>query len=84
MNNKTFQNVDVYIGSLPLAIQERLTIIRNAILVAVTNADESISYSMPSYKLNGKTLVYFAAFKKHIGIYATPNGHSAFAKELSI
>lgn len=38
---------------------------------------------MPGYKLNRKPLVYFAAFKKHIGFYATPNGHAEFSKELS-
>ncbi len=37
---------------------------------------------MPAYKTHGKPLVYFAAFKKHIGFYATPSGHEAFAKEL--
>jgi len=38
---------------------------------------------MPAYKTNGKHLVYFAAFKNHIGFYATPAGHIEFAKELS-
>ena len=47
------------------------------------NAIESIAYGMPAYKVNGKPLVYFAAFKNHIGFYATPKGHVHFAKELS-
>jgi uncharacterized protein YdhG (YjbR/CyaY superfamily) len=38
---------------------------------------------MPAYKMNGKPLVYFAAFKKHIGFYATPTGHAEFRDELS-
>ncbi len=38
---------------------------------------------MPGYKLNKKPLVYFAAFKNHIGFYATPSGHSKFSAELS-
>ena len=38
---------------------------------------------MPAYKLNKKPLVYFAAFKAHIGFYATPSGHEAFKEELS-
>lgn len=38
---------------------------------------------MPAYKLNGRPLVYFAGCKSHIGFYATPSGHIAFAKELS-
>jgi len=38
---------------------------------------------MPAYKLKGKPLLYFAGYKNHIGLYATPSGHSAFAKELA-
>jgi len=38
---------------------------------------------MPTYKLNGKPLVYFAGYKNHIGFYATPTGHSEFAEELA-
>ncbi len=44
---------------------------------------EGIAYQMPAYKIKGKPLVYFAAYKNHIGFYATPTGHSAFAEELS-
>lgn len=43
---------------------------------------ESINYQMPAYKLNGKNLVYFAAWKSHIGFYALPSGTAAFKKEL--
>ena len=42
-----------------------------------------MSYGMPAYKLKGKPLVYFAGFKNHIGFYATPSGHTEFARELS-
>ena len=84
MDKIAFQNVDEYIESFPSDIQELLTAIRSAIRVAIPAAVESISYGMPAYKLNGKPLVYFAAFTKHIGFYATPNGHAAFSKELSI
>ncbi len=84
MDKNAFQNVDDYIGSFPEAIQERLIAVRNAIKITAPAAIESISYGMPAYKFNGKPLVYFAAFKNHIGFYATPNGHVAFAKELSI
>ena len=38
---------------------------------------------MPAYKTNGKPLIYFAAFKNHIGLYATPSGHTHFADALS-
>jgi len=56
---------------------------RSTIRNAAPEAEESISYGMPAYKTYGKPLVYFAAFKNHIGFYATPSGHSTFAEELS-
>lgn len=49
----------------------------------VPDAIESISYGLVGYKRNGKPLVYFGAFPKHIGFYATPNGHEAFKEEFS-
>jgi uncharacterized protein YdhG (YjbR/CyaY superfamily) len=50
---------------------------------AAPDAEELISYKMPAFKQNGM-LVYFAAFKKHIGFYATPTGHREFENELSV
>jgi uncharacterized protein YdhG (YjbR/CyaY superfamily) len=82
MNTKA-TTVDDYILSFPSEIQERLTQIRTIIKTHATAAVESISYGMPAYKTHGKPLVYFAAFAHHIGLYATPSGHSAFADELS-
>ena len=56
---------------------------RNTIKEAAPEAEECISYAMPAYKTNGKPLVYFAAFKNHIGFYATPTGHTKFATQLA-
>ncbi len=75
--------VDKYINTFPIDIQEKLELIRAIIFRTAPAATESISYGMPAYKTNGKPLVYFAAYKKHIGFYATPNGHEHFSKELS-
>jgi len=47
------------------------------------DAEESISYGMPAYKIFGKPLVYFAGHKNHVGFYALPTGHAEFAGELS-
>lgn len=47
-------------------------------------AVESIAYKMPAYKLDNRPLLYFAGYPHHIGLYATPNGHEAFAKEFSV
>ncbi|MBN2637111.1 MAG: DUF1801 domain-containing protein [Prolixibacteraceae bacterium] len=57
--------------------------IRETIREVAPEAKKSINYGMPAYKLNKKPLVYFAAFKNHIGFYASPSGHSEFSKELS-
>ena len=78
-----FKSVDDYIAAFPMEIQTLLQTIRAAIIKNAPNAAESISYGMPAYKTNGKPLVYFAAFKSHIGFYATPTGHSEFSRELS-
>jgi uncharacterized protein YdhG (YjbR/CyaY superfamily) len=78
-----YQNVSEYIRSFPEETQKLLEGIRKAIRQAAPQAVESISYGMPAYKLNGKPLVYFAGYEKHIGFYATPTGHSAFSEELS-
>lgn len=79
----TFKSVDEYIEAFPNEVQMILNKIRNIIISKVPEAIESISYGMPAYKTNGKPLVYFAGYKKHIGFYATPTGHSEFANELS-
>ena len=75
--------VDKYILSFPEEVQEILNRIRGLIKNASSEVTESMAYGMPGYKTHGKPLVYFAAFKNHIGFYATPTGHEQFSKELS-
>ena len=81
--NVNFKNVDEYIEAFPTQIKSILEALRVIVLKNSPNANEGISYGMPAYKMNKKPLVYFAAFKNHIGFYATPTGHSQFAGELS-
>src|SRR5688572_9217902 len=76
-------NIDEYIASFPLDVRERLEQMRATIKQAAPRAEEVISYAMPAFKLNG-LLVFFAAYKNHIGFYATPTGHDAFKKDLSV
>lgn len=78
------ETVTEYIKTFPGDVQKILEKIREIIKKAAPKAEESISYKMPAYKLNGKPLVYFAAWKNHIGFYATPSGNQAFQKELSV
>lgn len=79
-----YSTVDEYILSFPLTVQEILSKIRAIILEIAPDSSESMAYGMPAYKTFGKPLVYFAAFKSHIGFYATPSGHEQFAQELSV
>jgi uncharacterized protein YdhG (YjbR/CyaY superfamily) len=77
------KSTDEYISSFPKATQFLLQEVRKTIKSAAPEANESISYGMPAYKLNGKALVYFAGYKNHIGFYATPTGHAEFTEELA-
>lgn len=77
------ETVASYFAKFPEASQKRMQQIRTLILEKAPEAQESISYGMPAYKTNGKPLIYFAAFKNHIGLYATPSGHTHFADALS-
>jgi uncharacterized protein YdhG (YjbR/CyaY superfamily) len=78
-----FASIDEYIKTFPKEVQEILEIMRQTIHDAAPEAEEAISYQMPTFKLNGKSLAYFAAFKSHIGFYPIPSGIEAFKKELS-
>ncbi len=75
--------IEEYIKGFPADVQDILNKIRNIINENAVDAEESFAYGMPAYKCNKKPLVYFAAFKNHIGFYATPSGHSQFKDELS-
>ncbi len=76
--------VDKYILQFPKNVQVILKNIREIIKTTAPDAEESIAYKMPAYKTNKKPLVYFAAFRNHIGFYATPSGHDRFKHELSV
>jgi uncharacterized protein YdhG (YjbR/CyaY superfamily) len=82
MTIKKPTTINEYIGSFPNDVQEILEEIRMTIQKAAPDAKEKISYSMPAFDQNG-IVVYFAAFKNHIGLYALPSGHETFKEELS-
>ncbi len=75
-------NTDTYISNFHVNIQVRLTQLRNAIKEAAPEAEEVISYNMPAFRQNG-VLVYFAAYKNHIGFYPTGKGIEAFKDRLA-
>lgn len=77
------RTVDAYVAGFPDEIQEILQKIRATVREAAPDAVETISYQIPTFKLWGKPLIYFAAFKTHIGLYPTPTGAEAFGEELA-
>ena len=78
------RTIDEYIAGFPPDIQKVLQEVRATIKQAAPEAEETISYAIPTFTLNKKYLVYFAGYKNHIGLYATPTGNEAFKKELSL
>ena len=77
-----FRSIDEYITTFPEEIQTILQDIRATIRAAAPDAEEKISYQMPTFYLKGN-LVHFAAFKNHIGFYPTPSGVEAFKEEIA-
>jgi len=82
-HKKQFRTIDEYIETFPKNVQSLLEKMRQTIRKAAPEAVEAISYQIPTFKLNGRYLVYLAAWKNHIGFYPIPSGTEAFKKELS-
>ena len=79
---KGYSTIDEYIATFTKDIQGILKALRQAIRESAPKAEETISYQMPAFRLNG-ILVYFAAFRDHISFFPTSSGVAAFKKELS-
>lgn len=80
-----YESIDAYIKTFPRDIQQKLQDIRQTIKQAAPGASEAISYDMPTFKLNNKNLIHFAAWKDHLAVYPTPNVTEApeFAQDLA-
>lgn len=77
-------NIDEYIAGFPAGVQPILQSVRAAIRDAAPGAEETISYQIPTFTLNGTYLIYFAGFKKHVSVYPAPVGNAEFAEEMAI
>lgn len=77
------QTIDDYVAGFPPDVQAILEKMRRTIRNAAPDAEETIKYRMPTFTLKGN-LVYFAAFKKHIGFYPVPTGIEKFKRELAV
>lgn len=75
--------MDEYIAGFPDDVQRILQKIRMTIRKVAPEAEETISYNIPNFNLNGRYLIYFAAYKKHIGVYPVPTGNAGFLKEIT-
>lgn len=82
MNMPVVKDTDEYISQFPAEVQAKLQELRSIIKKTAPEAEETISYAMPAFKLKG-ILVYFAGHKNHIGFYPTSSGIANFEKELS-
>jgi uncharacterized protein YdhG (YjbR/CyaY superfamily) len=78
-----FSNIDEYIAQFPPVIQEMLNTIRFIIKHEAPEAKEAISYQVPTFKLNNKNFIHFAAFTNHISVYPAPIGDPEFHEDLT-
>ena len=78
-----FTSIDEYIATFPKETQKMLEAVRAAIQAAAPQAREKISYQIGAFELNGRNLIHFAGWEKHISMYPIPSGTEAFQKEVS-
>ena len=78
-----FKSIDEYIATFPKDVQKILEELRATIKAAAPDAEETISYNIPTFTLHGTYLIYFAGWKNHISMYPIPSGTKAFNKKVS-
>lgn len=83
-NQQVPKNIDEYLAGFPSEVQELLEKIRETVRTVAPDAEERISYQIPSFKFRGENLVHFAAYKNHIGLYPAPRGVAEFKEALSV
>jgi len=78
-----FTSIDEYIASFPEDVQKILEDIRATIKAAAPDAKEKISYQIAAFELNGRNLIHFAGWKKHVSLYPIPASDDAFEKKIA-
>lgn len=76
------QTVDEYIAQFPTETAERLMTVRKEIEKLLPNAEQVISYGIPTFKINGKYVIYFSGWRDHLSLHPVPKGDAAFQKEV--
>ena len=78
----TSRTVDEYIASFPPEVQEQLQGVRRAMRAAAPGTEEAISYGIPTFTLDGRYLIYFAGWKRHISVYPVPAVDARLDREI--
>ncbi|HEU0302859.1 MAG TPA: DUF1801 domain-containing protein [Longimicrobium sp.] len=76
--------IDEYIAGFPAATQQVLQQVRATIRAAAPDAEEAISYQIPTFRLKGRYLIYFAGFKEHVSVYPAPVENPEFAADMAV
>jgi uncharacterized protein YdhG (YjbR/CyaY superfamily) len=82
MPRSTASTIDEYIAEFPVATRKALAEMRELIRASAPDAIETISYAIPTFDLDGRHLVHFAGYERHVGFYPTGSGIAAFEDEL--
>ena len=82
MAKTDFQSIDEYIAACPEESHAYLRQVRKLIRALVPDAKEKISYQIACFELNGKNLIHFAGWKKHVSLYPVPAGDEAFERQI--
>ncbi|MCL4272649.1 MAG: DUF1801 domain-containing protein [Anaerolineales bacterium] len=83
MAKTNFQSIDEYIAACPPDSQAYLQEIRKLIRTLVPDAKERISYQIAAFERNGKNIIHFAGWKKHVSLYPVPAGSEAFERQIA-
>ena len=83
MAKTDFKSIDEYIAACPVESQAYLEQIRELIHALVPDAKEKISYQIACFELNGRNLIHFAGWKKHVSLYPVPAGNEAFNQAIA-
>lgn len=83
MAKTKFQSIDEYIAACPPDSQDYLQQIRKLIRSLVPDAKERISYQIAAFERNGKNIIHFAGWKKHVSLYPVPAGSEAFERQIA-